>query len=122
MIARSIKVLAAVLVLGGLLSGPSAAATFKAGRGISLDIWITWPEEAQWSDPSVMLPFPEWRRHVGATQLETLKQAGFDMVRIPVDPAVFLSPRTVQPHLARILRKLGYSSRVDLIRAGIPAS
>ena len=31
---------------------------------------------------------------------------------------LFLSPRTVQTHVSRILRKLGYTSRMDLVRDG----
>jgi DNA-binding CsgD family transcriptional regulator/tetratricopeptide (TPR) repeat protein len=31
---------------------------------------------------------------------------------------LFLSPRTVQTHVSRILRKLGYTSRMDLVREG----
>jgi DNA-binding NarL/FixJ family response regulator len=33
---------------------------------------------------------------------------------------LFLSPRTVQTHVSRILRKLGYTSRMDLVRDGAP--
>jgi DNA-binding NarL/FixJ family response regulator len=35
-----------------------------------------------------------------------------------VASALFLSPRTVQTHVSRILRKLGYTSRMDLVRDG----
>ena len=42
---RLIKVslVAAALAVPGL--GVAEAATFKAKRGINLDIWITWPDE-----------------------------------------------------------------------------
>jgi endoglucanase len=73
---------------------PASAATFQAKRGISLDIWVTWPDESKWGDASVMLPFPEWRKTVGAKELGDLKAAGFDFVRMPVDPSPFLSPKT----------------------------
>ena len=35
-----------------------------------------------------------------------------------VASALFLSPRTGQTHVSRILRKLGYTSRMDLVRDG----
>ena len=78
-----------------LTMSPADAASFKAKRGISLDIWNTWPDESQWSDESVILPFPEWRKTVKAADLEALKAAGFDFIRIPVDPSPFLSDKTI---------------------------
>ena len=74
---------------------PADAASFKAKRGISLDIWNTWPDESQWGDESVILPFPQWRSTVKAADLEALKAAGFDFIRIPVDPSPFLSDKTI---------------------------
>ncbi len=76
------------------LTAPAGAATFQAKRGISLDIWVTWPDESKWGDKSVMLPFPEWRKHVGEKELADLKAAGFDFVRMPIDPSPFLSGKT----------------------------
>ena len=43
-----------------------------------------------------MLPYPEWRKHVGLPELAALKDAGFDFVRIPVDPSPFLSDKTAR--------------------------
>lgn len=76
------------------LAAPAGAASFKPGRGISLDIWVTWPGEDRWGDREALLPFPEWRRSVGVPEIRALKAAGFSMVRIPVDPAPFLSSKT----------------------------
>lgn len=73
---------------------PASAATFQAKRGISLDIWTTWPDESKWDDESVMFPFPEWRRTVGEKELSDLKAGGFDFIRIPIDPSPFLSEKT----------------------------
>lgn len=87
---KAAMVLAAALAL----VAPAAAATFEARRGINLDIWTTWPDESRWGDPSALLPFPEWRRTVGPRQLADLRAAGFDFVRMPVDPSPFLSERT----------------------------
>ena len=73
---------------------PAGAAAFQAKRGISLDIWVTWPDESKWGDASVMLPFPEWRKTVGEKELGDLKAAGFDFVRMPIDPSPFLSDKS----------------------------
>jgi endoglucanase len=77
---------------------PASAATFQAKRGISLDIWQTWPDESKWGDASVMLPFPEWRKTVGEKELALLKAAGFDFVRMPIDPSPFLSEKSAALH------------------------
>ncbi len=71
------------------------AATFEGRRGISLDIWDTWPQESTWSDEKVLLPFPEWKRYIGSDELRALKDSGLDFVRIPIDPAPFLSGASV---------------------------
>jgi hypothetical protein len=85
-----------VLVGAALLISltPLQAASFSAKRGINLDLWVTWPDEAEWSKEDVLLPYPEWRRTVGLDQLAALKGTGFDFVRIPVDPLPFLSSQS----------------------------
>lgn len=83
--------LVAVLALVALAMPAAGGATFSMKRGINLDQWVTWPGEASWGDEGVLFPFPEWRRHVGERELAALKAAGFDFVRMPVDPAPFLS-------------------------------
>lgn len=75
-------------------AAPAAAASFSAKRGINLDLWTTWPDEQRWNDRSVVLPFPEWRRSLDQDDLARLKDAGFDFVRMPVDPAALLSAQT----------------------------
>jgi endoglucanase len=73
---------------------PADAATFSMKRGLNLDLWMTWPQEDRWDQPETMLPFPEWRQKLGEQDLAALKAAGFDFLRMPVDPAPFLSKRT----------------------------
>ncbi|WP_442581153.1 glycoside hydrolase family 5 protein [Mesorhizobium sp. ASY16-5R] len=82
------------VILAASLVFPAAAASFSAKRGINLDIWTTWPPEARWGEPSVILPFPEWRKFLKPADLEALKADGFDFVRMPVDPVPFLSDRS----------------------------
>jgi len=80
----------ALLLRAGL---PSQGASFEVKRGINLDQWVTWPMEDKWHDETALLPFPEWKRFVGPDKLAALKQDGFDFVRMPIDPAPFLSER-----------------------------
>ena len=83
------------LVAAFLLAAASQpASAFSVRRGINLDIWTTWPSEQQWGDRNVLLPYPEWRRVLKPADLQALKAAGFDFVRMPVDPAPFLSDRS----------------------------
>ena len=84
-----------LLILALALASQAAdAATFSMKRGLNLDLWMTWPEEDRWDEPETMLPFPEWRQKLTAKDLAALKDAGFDFLRMPVDPAPFLSKRT----------------------------
>ncbi len=91
----TIKNCLVVLALIGLTTAATAAPEFSMRRGISLDIWNSWPDESRWGEPDVLLPFPEWRRSVTKENLSSLKKSGFDFVRIPVDPSVFLSEKTI---------------------------
>jgi hypothetical protein len=91
LLTATIKNLLPLFLLAALVAQPAAAATFLMKRGINLDNWITWPGEDRWGDPSVILPFPEWRRSMDSAQLKALKDAGFDFVRMPIDPAPLMS-------------------------------
>lgn len=76
-----------------VLASQADAATFQPGRGLNLDQWVTWPDESRWGEREAMLPFPEWRKFVDAERLASLKSAGFDFLRVPVDPSPFLSEK-----------------------------
>lgn len=91
----TIKNCLVALALIGLTTAATAAPDFSMRRGISLDIWNSWPDESRWGEPDVLLPFPQWRRSVTKEDLSSLKKSGFDFVRIPVDPSVFLSEKTI---------------------------
>ncbi|MGB3386877.1 MAG: cellulase family glycosylhydrolase [Pseudaminobacter sp.] len=103
---------AGVFTLALLVLAPMAAtaAEFSVRRGINLDIWTTWPDEKLWDDEAVILPYPEWRKFLTRADLDRLKQSGFDFVRMPVDPAPFLSPRTLA------LRDRLYASVLESVR------
>lgn len=89
-----IKGLGAVLLLLAALVAPASATSFTMKRGLNLDIWTTWPAEDKWADRDAILPYPEWRKFLADTDLEALKASGFDFLRMPVDPAPFLSAKT----------------------------
>ena len=91
---RSIKNCLAALALLTAAALPANSAAFSMKRGINLDIWTTWPPEDRWNEPDAILPFPEWRKSLDETGLAALKAAGFDFVRMPVDPSPFLSARS----------------------------
>jgi hypothetical protein len=114
--------LAAVLVLA-TITLPAHAASFSMKRGINLDLWTSWPDESRWDEADVLLPFPEWRRTIGEAELTALKKAGFDFVRMPVDPSPFLSGKAgrLRGRLfdevlasAQLVQKAGLKVIVDL--------
>lgn len=123
----SIKTLSAfvwlvlALVMGPALPGEAASFTMK--RGLNLDMWTTWPDEDRWGDAAVILPFPEWRKSLAEADLARLKADGFDFLRMPVDPAPFLSDKTqkLRERLyasvlasARMVNRAGLKVVVDL--------
>jgi len=91
---RMIKTLLGAVLILGLACCSLSAATFSMKRGLNLDIWETWPGEDQWGDREVLLPYPEWRKHIDAQGLADLKAAGFDFLRIPIEPSPFFSSQT----------------------------
>lgn len=106
-----IKTLMAALLLAlGALALPAEAATFSMKRGLNLDQWVTWPAEDKWGDRQAILPYPEWRKFLKEDDLKALNDAGLDFLRMPVDPAPFLSDRTTA------LREDLYASVLDSAR------
>jgi hypothetical protein len=84
-----------LLILALALTAQAAdAASFSMKRGLNLDIWMDWPFEGSWGNPDIVLPFPQWRQKLKREDLAALKVAGFDFLRMPVDPALFLSDKT----------------------------
>ena len=120
---RSIKNCLVALALLTAAALPANSAAFSMKRGINLDIWTTWPPEDRWNEPDAILPFPEWRKSLDETGLAALKAAGFDFVRMPVDPSPFLSDRAAGLHdrlaasvveSARLINEAGLKVVVDL--------
>ncbi len=68
----------------------ASATTFTMQHGLNLDIWTTWPRPERWDEEAVLSNFPEWRHDSNASNLQDIRKAGFDFVRMPIDPAIFL--------------------------------
>ena len=88
---NGITLVAAVFVPMGTAAF-AAPLTFK--RGVSMELWTSWPAESELSKPEILFPFPEWRRNVTPEALKALRAAGLDFVRLPIDPGVFISDQT----------------------------
>lgn len=120
---RAVRLAFAALLLLTSAAQIAGAASFSGRRGINMDIWTTWPARATWGDEKVLLPFPEWRRHVSDKDLRQLKADGFDYIRMPVDPTPFAVPESaaLQERLlesvrdsARAINAAGLKVVVDL--------
>lgn len=90
MIGHKIATLAAAVLAASLLAGPVAAEPIRLERGFSTDLWTSWPDDAAMLAPGALDVFPEWRRSVPDSALSALRAAGFDFVRLTIDPAAFL--------------------------------
>jgi endoglucanase len=86
-----LPLLRALLCLSFLVIAATAlATTFPMKQGLNLDLWTTWPGPERWDEEAVLANFPEWRQGTSVDILQDIRKAGFDFVRIPIDPAIFL--------------------------------
>jgi endoglucanase len=75
----------------GLLASAATAQALEFKRGLNLDIWIEWFDIPDMiNKPRFLDIYPEWRRSVSAAQLDAIAAAGFDFVRMPLEPAALL--------------------------------
>jgi hypothetical protein len=84
---------AGALALAGAALAPALAkGQARPRRGINLPHLLTWPQMSP-GPPAVYAwpPFANPECQMSAQALSGLRRAGFDMVRLPVDPAIFLS-------------------------------
>ncbi len=89
-------------VLLALSAAPAQA--IELHRGVGLDLWETWPDDARLAEPGFLDVFPEWRRTIGMEKIRHLRDVGFDFVRLTVDPFAFLSEGGV-PRSGDLLRQ-----------------
>jgi endoglucanase len=59
-------------------------------RGLPTDAWLEWPNEETWDQPGYLANYPDWRKKYGAENLALVKAAGFDFMRLTLDPAPFI--------------------------------
>jgi hypothetical protein len=87
---RLIARLAAGLSVCLLAAVTPASAAFEMKRAINIAQWFTWPRYEATGSGIMWPPYKETPRPPSAAELKELKQAGFDTVRLPVDPAPFM--------------------------------
>lgn len=102
-----------ILLLTAFLAAPLRAETIKLKRGLPTDIWITWPDGERLSESGLIATFPEYRQVFKGTEFKLAKDAGFDFIRLTVDPAIFLWKPT--PAKTEKLLK-GVKVAIDVIR------
>src|SRR5690606_12196398 len=73
-----------------VLTTVNYAAAFEPRRAINIAQWFTWPRyEAPPAGGFMWPPYKQTPRPLEAGDLRALKAAGFDTVRLPVDPAPY---------------------------------
>ena len=97
-----------------LILSPGAASAFEVRRAINVAQWFTWPRYEPAPGSGIMWPpYKDVPRPPDLAELKRLKQAGFDTVRLPVDPAPFIVFEGERKQF--VYRRL--SEAVDRIRA-----
>jgi endoglucanase len=72
------------------MSAMTVASAFEVRRAVNIAQWFTWPRyEAPPRIGIMWPPYKETPRPPDLQDLKALKRAGFDTVRLPVDPAPF---------------------------------
>jgi endoglucanase len=69
---------------------PAYAAPFEVHRAINIAQWFTWPRYETSGAGIAWPPYKHTPRPPSAEELQALHNAGFDTVRLPVDPAPFM--------------------------------
>jgi endoglucanase len=69
---------------------PVYAAPFEVRRAINIAQWFTWPRYEASGAGIAWPPYKDTPRPPSAAELQALRRAGFDTVRLPVDPAPFM--------------------------------
>jgi endoglucanase len=78
------------ILIAGLALPASASETISLRRGLPTDIWVTWPEAETLGDAQRVDVFPEYRQSYQGQEFGLAREAGFDFIRLTIDPAVFL--------------------------------
>ena len=86
-----LTILAVVATL--LLPSLAGAETIVLKRGLPTDIWLTWPEGIDLDRLRFIEMFPEYRQKFKGGEFKLAREAGFDFIRLTIDPAIFISSR-----------------------------
>src|SRR4051812_12223624 len=80
------------MVIFVIMFAPSVArANFRVGPAINIAQWFTWPRYEPAPSTSIAWPpYKETPRPPSASELQALRKAGFETIRLPVDPAPFI--------------------------------
>jgi endoglucanase len=103
-----------IVVFAALLAPAANADVISLKRGLPTDIWISWPEGDRLDEPGLASTFPEYRQSYKGGEFKLVKDAGFDFIRLTIDPAIFLWNR--RPEKTEKLLK-GVAAAIDEIRA-----
>ena len=79
-----------------MLASSCLAQTIELKRGLPTDIWLSWPEAERLDEPGLIKVFPEYRQEFSGNEFAMVKRAGFDFVRLTVDPAIYLWNRRAE--------------------------
>jgi endoglucanase len=101
-------------MIGWMLAGGSAQA-IELKRGVSTDIWVTWPDRAELNSKADLADFPDWRSRTSKVEIAALRESGFDFARLTIDPAVFLHKRRLEKTKILIA---GMKKAITDLRAG----
>jgi hypothetical protein len=66
------------------------AASFEVHKAVNIAQWFTWPRYEASGSGIAWPPYKDSPRPPSAAELAALHRAGFDTVRLPVDPAPFM--------------------------------
>ena len=109
------KIAALCIIIGLMTAGgspPAVAAKMKFERAANLATWFTWPRYDASDKDGILWPaYTESFPPPTDDQLRALKRAGFDSVRLPVDPAPFFvfkgtKREAVYERLERAIKKI----------------
>lgn len=85
---RSLCLVAVISLMA--ICAAEAKAEFAIGRAINIAQWFTWPRYEQPGSGISWPPYRETPRPPNSAELQALRKAGFETVRLPVDPAPFM--------------------------------
>ncbi len=111
---KQIVLLILAVVATFLLPGLAGAETIVLKRGIPTDIWTTWPGGDELDQQKFVDVFPEYRQEFKGGEFKLVKDAGFDFVRLTIDPGIFVVKRRPDK-TAKLL--LGTKAAIDEILA-----